>query len=257
MTFTTSERFDYDDGQRRARRARGALPGLHRRPGRAARSSRPIEYAVEARYPHQIWEIEVPLRRGRFDGADGRRRRWSPTSTPRTTSCSRSAIPAPASSSVTWRARVALPPARRQARAPGGRCAPRSSSMRARQCLLRRPRLGRGRGAPLRGARRGRGDDGPGDRRILVHHRRRRSRRAARRRRPAASRSRPSVMSGRMTAEIARARPRRRADGAARQPARHDRAQDGEHALPHRALGRAQLRPRLLLRDPDRATAAC
>ena len=29
-----------------------------------------IEFSVEARYPHQVWEIEVPLEKGRFDGGD-------------------------------------------------------------------------------------------------------------------------------------------------------------------------------------------
>ncbi|MBS1886195.1 MAG: hydantoinase/oxoprolinase family protein [Actinobacteria bacterium] len=29
-----------------------------------------IEFAFEARYPHQVWELEVPLRRERFEGAE-------------------------------------------------------------------------------------------------------------------------------------------------------------------------------------------
>jgi N-methylhydantoinase A len=38
-------------------------------PGRGAASST-IEFSVEARYPHQIWELEVPLAVGKFDGQD-------------------------------------------------------------------------------------------------------------------------------------------------------------------------------------------
>jgi N-methylhydantoinase A len=40
-----------------------------RGPGAAAIESK-IEYVVEARYPQQTWEIEVPLRRQRFDSAE-------------------------------------------------------------------------------------------------------------------------------------------------------------------------------------------
>jgi N-methylhydantoinase A len=29
-----------------------------------------VQYFVEARYPHQVWELEVPLPKGRFDGPD-------------------------------------------------------------------------------------------------------------------------------------------------------------------------------------------
>jgi N-methylhydantoinase A len=43
--------------------AQGFLAG----PGASAISSE-ITYSVEARYPHQVWEIEVPLPRQRFDG---------------------------------------------------------------------------------------------------------------------------------------------------------------------------------------------
>ena len=40
---------------------------------RAALEQR-IDYTVEARYPHQIWEIEVPMRAGRFHERGGRAR---------------------------------------------------------------------------------------------------------------------------------------------------------------------------------------
>ena len=38
-------------------------------PGEGSLEQR-IDYAVEARYPHQIWEIEVPLRTSRFRTGD-------------------------------------------------------------------------------------------------------------------------------------------------------------------------------------------
>jgi N-methylhydantoinase A len=51
----------------------GVLGGLERRarafidgPGRDAVMST-IEFSVEARYPHQVWELEVPLRSNRID----------------------------------------------------------------------------------------------------------------------------------------------------------------------------------------------
>jgi N-methylhydantoinase A len=37
-------------------------------PGRGS-TEQSIEFSVEARYPHQIWEIEVPLRKSRIEGA--------------------------------------------------------------------------------------------------------------------------------------------------------------------------------------------
>ena len=66
---TTSPEFDYDEANR-------LLAGLHARclaflegPGRGSVSSA-IEFSVEARYPHQIWELEVPLVVERFGGPD-------------------------------------------------------------------------------------------------------------------------------------------------------------------------------------------
>jgi N-methylhydantoinase A len=66
---TSSAAFDGDAANR-------VLDGLHARclefldgPGRDAASSA-IEFSVEARYPHQIWELEVPLAAGHFDGPD-------------------------------------------------------------------------------------------------------------------------------------------------------------------------------------------
>ena len=66
---TASPSFDWDGANR-------VLEGLHARcltfldgPGRGAVSST-IEFSVEARYPHQIWELEVPLAVERFAGPD-------------------------------------------------------------------------------------------------------------------------------------------------------------------------------------------
>jgi N-methylhydantoinase A len=47
------------------RRAQAFIDG----PGRDAVASS-IEFSVEARYPHQVWELEVPLRRSRIRGAN-------------------------------------------------------------------------------------------------------------------------------------------------------------------------------------------
>ena len=82
------------------------MPRLHRRPRRAARSSSAIEFIVEARYPHQIWEIEVPLR-GRPLRRRGRRARsWSTTSTRPTSEIFEISDPGSEIELVTWRARV-------------------------------------------------------------------------------------------------------------------------------------------------------
>lgn len=69
MAFTTSDRFDPDainavlEDLERQCRAFIAGPGE----GSLEQS---ITYAVEARYPHQIWEIEVPLRTDRLRSAE-------------------------------------------------------------------------------------------------------------------------------------------------------------------------------------------
>jgi N-methylhydantoinase A len=69
MLFTTSQRFD-EAG------VNAVLAALESRcrafadgPGEGALETT-IEFSVEARYPHQIWEIEVPLGAGRIEGAD-------------------------------------------------------------------------------------------------------------------------------------------------------------------------------------------
>ncbi|MGH6719076.1 MAG: hydantoinase/oxoprolinase family protein [Alphaproteobacteria bacterium] len=67
MAFTTARRFD-------AARVNAVLAGLTRRchdfvegPGQGA-GEPSIALSVEARYPHQIWEIDVPLRSARIAG---------------------------------------------------------------------------------------------------------------------------------------------------------------------------------------------
>ena len=99
MAFATSDRFDARRDQRRAggaskQQCRAFIAG----PGEGSLEQR-IDYTVEARYPHQIWEIEVPMaawplpRRGRTCA------RWSRASTRPTSRSSRSAIRSPRSSS--------------------------------------------------------------------------------------------------------------------------------------------------------------
>lgn len=62
-----SGRFDYDGAaavlRRLEERGREFIDG----PGRGAIDST-IDFSVEARYPHQVWELEVPLRSGTIDG---------------------------------------------------------------------------------------------------------------------------------------------------------------------------------------------
>jgi N-methylhydantoinase A len=69
MAFATSERFDADA-------INAVLAGLEAQcrtfiagPGEGSLEQR-IDWTVEARYPHQIWEIEVPLRASRFRTED-------------------------------------------------------------------------------------------------------------------------------------------------------------------------------------------
>jgi N-methylhydantoinase A len=69
MAFTTSDRFE-------AAAINAVLTELERQcrafiagPGEGSLEQR-IDYTVEARYPHQIWEIEVPMAAGRFRGPE-------------------------------------------------------------------------------------------------------------------------------------------------------------------------------------------
>ncbi len=69
LKFTTSRNFAFDD-------IVAVLDGLERQcrafidgPGKGGIAHR-IEFSVEARYPHQIWEIDVPLRSGSTAAGD-------------------------------------------------------------------------------------------------------------------------------------------------------------------------------------------
>ena len=135
-----------------------------------------IEFSVEARYPHQVWEIEVPLRAEPL--AEGRRRRarWSRTST--RTHQEIFAISDPRSEIE--RGDVAragpLPPARARAGGSPRAPAPRAARRPPAAGLFPGSGLGRGEVVRVRGAgRRRRRVAGPGHRRVAVHHRRRRS----------------------------------------------------------------------------------
>ena len=64
--FTTSHRFDFE----RVNATLAALEAECRRfmSGRGTGAlEQAIEFSVEGRYPHQVWEIEVPLSRPRFE----------------------------------------------------------------------------------------------------------------------------------------------------------------------------------------------
>jgi N-methylhydantoinase A len=69
MAFATSDRFD-------AQAINAVLASLEEQcrafiagPGQGSIEQR-VDFTVEARYPHQIWEIEVPMAHGRFRGED-------------------------------------------------------------------------------------------------------------------------------------------------------------------------------------------
>ncbi|MGH6954294.1 MAG: hydantoinase/oxoprolinase family protein, partial [Alphaproteobacteria bacterium] len=67
--FTTSRAFDYDA----VNHVLAALEAKCRRflDGRALEGlPRTVEFSAEGRYPHQVWEIEVPLAKSRFDSPD-------------------------------------------------------------------------------------------------------------------------------------------------------------------------------------------
>jgi N-methylhydantoinase A len=66
--FTTSGDFDYEQVNHALAGVDGAIAefgaGLIERGFARSRT----DYFVEARYPYQVWDLEVPLARGRFDG---------------------------------------------------------------------------------------------------------------------------------------------------------------------------------------------
>ena len=170
--------------QRSARRRRRSTPSwreLEERcrafvagPGEGALESR-IEYSVEARYPHQIWEIEVPLRAGRFaDAADvARAGRGLPRHASRDLRDQRSRVGDRARDVA---GAGALPP---RARRAGGRLEAGAGAAATEPPAAGPISPGAGwveaKVPPVRGLGRGPPGRGPGDRRILVHHGRDRS----------------------------------------------------------------------------------
>jgi N-methylhydantoinase A len=66
---TASPSFDYDAANRVLERLHARCLTFLDGPGRGSISSS-VEFSVEARYPHQIWELEVPLAVERFAGPE-------------------------------------------------------------------------------------------------------------------------------------------------------------------------------------------
>ena len=67
--FTTSEAFDRDAVNRLLDQLEASCQSFIDGPGAGAIESS-IEFFAEARYPEQVWEIEVPIAGKRFDGDD-------------------------------------------------------------------------------------------------------------------------------------------------------------------------------------------
>lgn len=80
MYFTTSDAWDGEAANRILAKLEERCLKFIERAG-ASRGSARLEFAVEARYAGQVWEIEVPLRTSRFDGPEVSRLWWT-TSTP-------------------------------------------------------------------------------------------------------------------------------------------------------------------------------
>jgi N-methylhydantoinase A len=64
--FTTSARFDRVAVNEVLRKLRTSCERFAAGPGAGSLATK-IDFAVEARYPHQIWDIEVPLRHDQFE----------------------------------------------------------------------------------------------------------------------------------------------------------------------------------------------
>jgi N-methylhydantoinase A len=69
MHFTTSNRFDEEAVNAVLAALESRCRAFAEGPGEGAVETA-IEFSVEARYPHQIWEIEVPLDGARIEGAE-------------------------------------------------------------------------------------------------------------------------------------------------------------------------------------------
>jgi N-methylhydantoinase A len=66
--FASSDKFDFDGVNRTLAALEARCRTFIDGPGKGSRESR-IEFSVEARYPNQVWEIEVPLRGLRVENA--------------------------------------------------------------------------------------------------------------------------------------------------------------------------------------------
>ena len=97
VRHATPSDFDFAGRQRRAGDSPARGLALRRTARRALDRRCQREYFVEARYPYQVWELEVPLEPA---GSRRRRRRAAArgASTTRTSACSRSREPGSASS---------------------------------------------------------------------------------------------------------------------------------------------------------------
>jgi N-methylhydantoinase A len=69
MAFATSDRFDADAINQMLTDLEQQCREFIAGPGEGSLEQR-IDYTVEARYPHQIWEIEVPMAAGHFRGPE-------------------------------------------------------------------------------------------------------------------------------------------------------------------------------------------
>ena len=67
--FVTSDRFDFDGVNRVLAELEAQCQAFIEGPGQGSLSQE-IEFFAEARYPDQVWEIEVPLAGARFQGPD-------------------------------------------------------------------------------------------------------------------------------------------------------------------------------------------
>ena len=108
-----------------------------------------IDFSVEGRYPHQVWEIEVPLARSRFRGRRPTFARLVEDLHDLTRRCSRSLDRRSHIEALTWRAPRHLPASARPFRPPGGSAAG-APGKRAASRLLRRQGSGPHGGTALR-----------------------------------------------------------------------------------------------------------
>ena len=172
LQFVTSARFDFAAVNRIIDELDTQCRTFIDGPGSGAIQAT-VEYSVEARYPHQIWEIEVPLPSPRFEGERDRQALVAAFHAAHK-DLFEIADPGSEIELVTWRARVRCRLGETRSR-PLATAVPEGAAMPRRRHLLCRIRLEGSRGASLRGdaARRPRGRTGR--RRVLLHNGRDRS----------------------------------------------------------------------------------